>query len=216
MHPSMEILIVEDHPMIRTGVKQLIWDVAPKAIITEADNFPEGMRIMEHKKFRLLILDIEIPGGENIKMMAQIKKKQPDILIMIHSGHDETVYALPYLQAGADGFLSKQAAINEFHVAFNSILNNGKYVSHRVQQTILNNISEKSSNKLRNPISTLSRQEMLVMQLLIEGKWTKEISSIMNLKENTISTYKKRIFDKLRVSDEMELAKKVALLKGGI
>ncbi|GLU56952.1 response regulator transcription factor [Dyadobacter frigoris] len=212
----MEILIIEDHPIIRAGLKQLISEIAPKAIVTETDNFPEGMRILEHKKFKLLILDIELPGGENIKMMAQAKKRQPDVIILIHSGHDESVYALPYLQAGADGFLSKQAPVNEFHLAFNSLLNNGKYVSHRVQQTILNNISERSGSKLKNPISSLSHQEMLVMELLIEGKWTKEISSIMKLKENTISTYKKRIFDKLRVSDELELAKKVALLKGGI
>ncbi len=195
------------------GLKQLITESDPKATVSQADNFPAGISLLEHEKFDLLILDIDVPGGENIRMMEMVREKQPDILILIHSGYDEEVYALPYMQAGADGFLSKQASQEEFQAAYKALVNRGKYVSYRIQQTLLNNLGDNNSKKLKNPIMTLSPREILVMQLLTEGKWTKEIASLLNVKENTISTYKRRIFDKLEVADEIELSKKVSLLK---
>ncbi|MBE9464966.1 response regulator [Dyadobacter subterraneus] len=209
----MNILIIEDHPLIRMGLGQLISDTDPKANVTQSDSFPAGLGLLDKEKFDLLILDIDIPGGENIRMMEMVRQRQPDILILIHSGYDEQVYALPYMQAGADGFLSKQASHDEFQAAYKALMNRGKYVSYRIQQTLLNNLGDNNSKKLKNPIMTLSPREMLVMQLLTEGKWTKEIASILKVKENTISTYKRRIFDKLEVSDEIELSKKVSLLK---
>ncbi|GLU54862.1 response regulator transcription factor [Dyadobacter frigoris] len=209
----MNILIIEDHPLIRMGLGHLIFDTDPKANVTQSDSFPAGLSLLGNEKFDLLILDIDIPGGENIRMMEMVRQRQPDILILIHSGYDEQVYALPYMQAGADGFLSKQASHDEFQAAYKALMNRGKYVSYRIQQTLLNNLGDNNSKGLKNPIMTLSPREMLVMQLLTEGKWTKEIASILKVKENTISTYKRRIFDKLDVSDEIELSKKVSLLK---
>ncbi len=209
----MNILIIEDHPLIRMGLGHLISDTDPKANVTQSDSFPAGLLLLEKEKFDLLILDIDIPGGENIRMMELVRQRQPEIIILIHSGYDEQVYALPYMQAGADGFLSKQASHDEFQAAYKALVNRGKYVSYRIQQTLLNNLGDNNSKKLKNPIMTLSPREMLVMQLLTEGKWTKEIASILKVKENTISTYKRRIFDKLEVSDEIELSKKVSLLK---
>ncbi|WP_159467255.1 response regulator transcription factor [Dyadobacter sp. 3J3] len=209
----MNILIIEDHPLIRMGLGHLISETDPKANVTQSDSFPVGLTLLDKEKFDLLILDIDIPGGENIRMMEMVRERQPDIVILIHSGYDEQVYALPYMQAGADGFLSKQASQDEFQAAYKALMNKGKYVSYRIQQTLLNNLGDSNSKKLKNPIMTLSPREMLVMQLLTEGKWTKEIASILKVKENTISTYKRRIFDKLEVSDEIELSKKVSLLK---
>jgi len=209
----MNILIIEDHPLIRSGLKHLIYKSDPRATVSQTDSFPSGLLILANEKFDLVILDIDIPGGENIRMMEMIREKQQGIKILIHSGYDEKVYALPYMQAGADGFLSKQAQEEDFHTAFHALLNRGKYVSYAVQQSLLVNLGESGTRKAKNPLTTLSPREMLVMQLLIEGKWTKEIAAILDLKENTISTYKRRIYDKLDVSDEIQLSKKVSLLR---
>jgi two-component system, NarL family, invasion response regulator UvrY len=209
----MKILIVEDHPLIQMGLKLLISESESKATIVQCDSFPEGMRLLDQEKFDLLILDIDIPGGENIKMMTMIRNKQPDIVILIHSGYDEQIYALPYIKAGANGFLSKQASHEEFKTALKAVMGKGKYVSYQVQQILLNTIRENNFGKVTNPITSLSPNEMRVMQLLTEGKWTKEIAAIMNVKENTVSTYKRRIFTKLDVVDSIELSKKVSLLK---
>ena len=208
----MNILIVEDHPLIRVGLKVLISELDPDATVVQCDNFPEGLNLLENEIFELIILDIDIPGGENIKMMEIIRMRQPDIIILVHSGYNENVYALPYIKAGADGFLSKRAAPEEFKNAMQSILKKGKYLSEPVQQILLNNMKDNSVSKAMNPINSLSPNEMRVMQLLTEGKWTKEIAAIMNVKENTISTYKRRIFDKMEVMDSIELSKKVSLL----
>ena len=209
----MNILIIEDHPLISSGIKHLIYKIDPRATVSHTDNFPSGLLLLASKKFDLAILDIDIPGGENIRMMEMIREKQQEIKILVHSGYDETVYALPYMQAGADGFLSKQAPEEDFHMAFHALLNRGKYVSYSVQQNLLVNLGESSTRKSKNPLTTLSPREMLVMQLLIEGKWTKEIAATLDLKENTISTYKRRIYDKLDVSDEIQLSRKVSLLR---
>lgn len=209
----MKILIVEDHPLIQMGLKLLISESESKATVVQCDSFPEGMRLLDQEKFDLLILDIDIPGGANIKMMTMIRNKQPDIVILIHSGYDEQIYALPYIKAGANGFLSKQASHEEFKTALKAVMGKGKYVSYQVQQILLNTIRENNFGKVMNPITSLSPNEMRVMQLLTEGKWTKEIAAIMNVKENTVSTYKRRIFTKLDVVDSIELSKKVSLLK---
>ena len=93
-------------------------------------------------------------------------------------------------------------------------MNKGKYISFSVQQAILTNLSTTGTSKQKNPLSTLSQREIAVMHLLMEGKWTKEIAAILDVKENTVSTYKRRIFDKLEVTDEIQLARKASLLKG--
>ncbi|WP_254412666.1 response regulator transcription factor [Dyadobacter diqingensis] len=210
----MNVIIIEDHPLVRFALKHMIHEGFPKAVVQMADTFPAGLNLLATAKSDILILDIEVPGGENIRMIDMIRKKQPNIVILIHSGHDEEVYALPYLQAGADGYISKTASSEEFQIAFRAIADQGKYVSYNIQQSLLRNIGSKSNKNLKNAVTTLSPREMRVMELLVEGKWTKEISIILNLKENTISTYKRRIFDKLKVADQIELAKKVSLIRG--
>jgi len=209
----MIVLVVEDHPLIRMGLKMLISDCDPKAVLHQADSFPASISILEKETVDIVILDIDIPGGENIKMIERIREKQKDVAILIHSGYDENVYALPYIRAGADGFLSKQASPDEFKAAWAALVSKRRYVSYRVQQLLLTNIAENDSQKASNPILSLSPRELIVMQLMSEGKWTKEIAAIMDLKENTISTYKRRIYDKLDVKDPIELSKKVSLLK---
>lgn len=210
----MKVLIIEDHPLIRCGLQLLLQKANTEVTVQYSVNFPDGMVKLAAQPFDLLILDIDVPGGHNIRMLDMVREKQPDIKILIHSGYDESVYALPYMQAGADGFFSKSSPPEDFPAALEAVMSNGKYISSTVQQTLLDNISAHGSLKVKNPLSTLSKTEIAVMHLLMEGKWTKEIAAILNVKENTISTYKRRIYDKLNVSDEIQLARKASLLKG--
>ncbi|MCF2445029.1 response regulator transcription factor [Dyadobacter sp. CY345] len=209
----MNVLIIEDHPLIRSGLQQLLSQANSQVAVQYAGTFPEGTYLLERERFDLLILDIDIPGGQNIRMIESVRSRQPEIKILVHSGYDENVYAIPFLQAGADGYLPKTSSPEEFIVAYQAVMNNGKYTSPVIQQTILTNLA-KHGQKQKNPLSTLSKKEMVVMHLLMEGKWTKEIAAILEVKENTVSTYKRRIYDKLEVSDEIQLARKASLLKG--
>lgn len=209
----MDVLIIEDHPLIIMGLKMIILECDPSANFTEAETFPDGLSVLGDSQIDIVILDIEIPGSENIKMIDKIREKRRNAIILIHSGYDETVYALPFLKAGADGFLSKQASKEEIKLAWHTLLAKRKYASANVQQQLLNNISEHRDSTSANSLKSLSPNELQVVQLMNEGKWTKEIASIMNLKENTISTYKRRIYDKLGVNGPVELAQKISVLK---
>lgn len=210
---SMKFLCIEDHPLILLGLRMVLADFNPLATISHAETFQGGLALLEQERFDLAVLDIDIPGGENVRMMRILREKQAGLPILIHSAFDEKIYALPYLQAGADGFISKQAPQDEFKSAVGAILDHGRYVSYEVQQIFLSSFSEPGGRSSGNPIFTLSPRERRVMQLMTEGKWTKEIAAIMDLKENTISTYKRRIYDKLDVKDPIELSKKIALFK---
>jgi len=203
----MKILIIEDHPLIVLGIKMILSDVYSSYIVHHARTFPEGLEMLENQDFDLTILDIDVPGGRNLYMIQDLREKKENIVILIHSGYDELLYAMPYLQAGANGFLSKQSTQDEFKLALSTVMSDKKYVSYLVQQSLVNNSGEETV------VSNLSPGELQVMQLIVEGKWTKEIASIMNIKQNTVSTYKRRIYDKLGVRDPIELSKKVALMK---
>lgn len=210
----MKFLCIEDHALIQIGLKMVLAECYPGVGITRAETFQIALTALEQERFDLAVLDIDIPGGENVRMMKIMREKQPGLPILVLSSFDEKVYALPYLQAGADGFISKQAPEEEFVSAVQAILDHGRYVSYDVQQIFLSSFTDISGRTTGgNPIVTLSPRERRVMQLMTEGKWTKEIAAIMNLKENTISTYKRRIYDKMEVKDPIELSKKIALFR---
>ncbi|ACT92532.1 response regulator transcription factor [Dyadobacter fermentans] len=209
----MKFLCIENHPLLLLGLRMVFAECYPHATVAHAATFEEALTILETETFALAVVDIEIPGGENVRMMEIMREKQVGLPILIHSGFDEKVYALPYLQAGADGFISKQAPHEEFKNAVQAILDHGRYVSYEVQQVFLTSFTDTSGRSTGNPIVSLSPRERRVMQLMTEGKWTKEIAAIMNLKENTISTYKRRIYDKMQVKDPVELSKKIALFR---
>ena len=207
MNNILNFLVVDDHPLIVMATKLTIHELIPDASIESAFKFGESLSILRKQTVDVVILDIDIPEGENIKMIARIREIQPRIKIIIHSGYDEELYAIPYIQAGANAYISKRSSPDELKVALETVLSNKKYVSYRVQESLLHKTKELTLTE------NLSPAELQVMQMLIEGKWTKEIAYTLNLKQNTISTYKRRIFDKLGVRDSIELAKKVALLK---
>ncbi|WP_353719450.1 response regulator transcription factor [Dyadobacter sp. 676] len=209
----MKFLCIEDHPLTLLGLKTVFAELYPEAAVSYADTFDEALVILEHERFDLAVLDIDIPRGENISMMKLMRERQAGLPILIYSAFDERVYALPYLQSGADGFISKQASREEFCNAVGAILDHGRYVSHEVQQIFLSSVAGAGGRLRGNSIVSLSPRERRVMQLMAEGKWTKEIAAIMNLKENTVSTYKRRIYDKMEVKDPIELSKKIALFR---
>ena len=205
----MRLLIVEDHPLILMGLKLLIRDLIPEVEIFQAQDYPEGLAIAGQEPVDVVILDIDVPGGEDIRMMPAIREKQPDVTIIIHTGFDEYLYAATYLDAGADFFLSKRASSDQMKAVLSEILTLSKQerTARKVSAAAeMGNVMLAGDEDLLK----LSPVEMRVTQLIVEGKWNKEIASIMNLKGATISTYRKRIYDKLGVNDPIQLAKKIS------
>ncbi|HEV7381752.1 MAG TPA: response regulator transcription factor [Dyadobacter sp.] len=202
------ILIAEDHAVVRIGTKHLLQSLIPDSEIADVEDFDALIGELGLKQYDLLILDINIPGGNNTKMVEAIRTKSPSTRILMFSSYDEQLYGLLYLQAGADGYLSKDAPEEEFKAAVLSVLNNKKYMSEEMQQMNINRLIN-PKEFLPDPIVSLSPRETDVMNLLKEGLGTAKIAEKLNLQLSTVSTYKARIFEKLGVKNIVELITKI-------
>lgn len=204
------ILVVDDQEVVRFGTTLILQKTIENAQVSEAKSFDDTLVMLASKQFDLVILDIDMPGGNNHQMLDVIRLRHPEIKILIFSSYDEQIFGWRYLEAGADGFLSKKMGIEEIKNAVKSLLRDEKYLSPVLKQTLLNNISNKKSNTA-NPLDRLSNRESNIMQLLIKGTSVAEIAQQLSLQISTVSTYKKRICEKLQVSNIVEMIEKVQL-----
>lgn len=206
MRPT--ILIAEDHGAVRMGTIVLLEEMYPCVNIYEASNFDQVLQNLNHVRFDLLILDIHIPGGDNLKMIEIIKARQPEIKILMFSSYDERLFALNYIQAGALGYLQKDASNKTIKAAITKVLNNERFVSEEMQQAMVNGWLD-NGGKRKNGLMGLSAREREILNLLIKGHRTSEIKSILNIQASTISTHKEKIFSKLNVENIIELERVV-------
>lgn len=213
----MHILIADDHAIVRHGTMLFINEWLPGARITEADNFNKVVKTLEEHSFDLLILDINIPGGNNIQMIDVARLKQPGIRILIFTAYDEQLYAIRYLQAGANGYLHKLASEDQIKKAIETVLNDEQYMSRDVKDNLLRMVMfNGKKNTQSNPLNTLSNREIEVARFLVQGLSLMEISKTLHLQISTVSTYKNRIFEKLSIGNLVELVEKVRLYDNSI
>jgi DNA-binding NarL/FixJ family response regulator len=197
------VLIAEDHPLVLLGVKQALIEVFPDIEVTRADNFSKTLKAIENQEFDLLVLDINIPGGDKVEMITLIRQRAPTLPILVNSSYDESLYALPYLRAGANGFISKTASSEEFKAAVEAIITHRVYASPSVLQNAfgqVNHAGHKSS-----AINRLTDRELDIAKLLSNGLSTSQISATVNLSPPSVSNYKARIFEKLGVDNVIKL-----------
>jgi DNA-binding NarL/FixJ family response regulator len=204
------ILVVDDQEVVRYGTTLILQKTIEDVQVSNASSFDDALKMLSSKQFDLVILDIDMPGGNNHQMLDVIRLRHTEIKILIFSSYDEQIFGWRYLEAGADGFLSKKTGIEEIKNAVKSLLRDEKYLSPLLKQTLLNNIGHKKSNT-SNPLDRLSNRESNIMQLLIKGTSVAEIAQKLSLQISTVSTYKKRICEKLQVSNIVEMIEKVQL-----
>jgi two-component system, NarL family, invasion response regulator UvrY len=204
-----KILIADDHAIVRYGTKQLIKHAFPSYSVSNAESLDEVIKHLNEDLFSLLILDINIPGGNSLQMLDVVRLRQPSIKILIFSGYDEQLYAVRYLQAGVDGYLHKNSCESELGTAIKLILNNEKYISNSIKEHLIRGLVDNKSIMGKNPLKNLSNRELEVLQSLILGLSLGEIGVKLNLGISTVSTYKQRLFEKLDISNMIELIEKV-------
>jgi DNA-binding NarL/FixJ family response regulator len=203
----MKILLIEDHSIVRYGVARMLTNMAPDVSIDEFADFNEALKRMGKEQYALAILDINIPNGNNLQMIQLMRLRQTDIKILVFSGLDEKMYALRYIREGADGYLMKNSPNQEMTDAVRCILNNEKYISPNIRRQLLQN-AHHGLHAADNPLSTLSDREMEVMQYLLQGHSIGAIARSMNLHISTVSTYKMKVFQKLEVTNVVDLGEK--------
>jgi DNA-binding NarL/FixJ family response regulator len=195
-HKIQHLLIIEDHSIVRRGIKVLLNRIADVHQITEANTFADALAFCEKNEFDFIIMDVHLPGGDSTNMVTSIRKSNSfDSKILVFSSYEANIYAKAYLKAGADGYLNKLSPDEDFLTAVETILNDEDYVP-----------SLEGSNT-QNPISRLSSREKTITKLMVAGLSNGEIQQELKLKPSTISTYKNRIFDKLKVDNIPSLIK---------
>lgn len=207
INPSIQILLADDHSLIRHGLHTLLQHTYPSSNIIETESFDGVAGYLSDHNFQLIILDISMPGGESVQMIDYIRVKHPDAKILIYSAYEEEIYAPMYIQAGANGYMMKSIAVKEIIKAVNTVLADQVYVSEQVKQHLLMLMNKKRPENYYS-LAQLSRRETEVAQLLVQGKNLSEIAIKLNLQSNTISTYKSRIYEKLGVNNLVQLIDK--------
>lgn len=199
---SYRILIVDDHLVVRTGMAIVLKGQIPELTIENAENFIEAISILKENVFDLIVLDINIPGSKNLEMINDIRSIQPNIKILIFSAYEEEQYGLRYILAGANGYLNKLCSEEKMILAVKSILETGKYVSDEIASKI---VDARINKAVINPLSALSKREFEIAELLVNGDGNLEISNKLDIHISTVSTYKIRVFEKLKINNLVEL-----------
>ncbi len=207
MKKTINILLADDHSMIRHGMALTVEEIVADSSTIHASNLQQVSEILDMQEIDFAIIDAIFPNGNSLDYLPEIRRKNPDLKIMIYSGIDETKYALKYINAGADGFLSKLADEDEVAEAIEKMIEYGEYLSANTQSLL---IQSHRNPGLVNALYKLSRRELQIARLYAEGLGNIEIANNLNIKQNTVSTLKKRIFDKLEIENFVQL---LALMK---
>lgn len=206
----MNILIADDHSVVRQGVALILREAFKTIEIYHADSFQEVVVKLKKQSVNLLLLDINLPGGNSVGMISRVKDLQPATKILMFSAFDEEQYALRYLHAGVDGYLNKLSSEEKIIEAVTEILKGGRYFSNKVKERIFENVINKIPD---NPLDSLSNRELEIADLLARGEGNLEIANRLDIKMSTVSTYKSRIFDKLGITNVVSLVEKFKMYR---
>ncbi len=198
------ILIADDHTLIRSGLRMVIDSMIVKADINEAWDAKTVMAKLKEKQFDLILLDIQMPATDSVVLMHWIQSFYPDTKILIVSQNPENTYGKRYLQLGANGFINKTAPDDEIIKAITKVLNGNTYVSEELSQSIVNAMK---NGALSNPFDQLSQREFQVVICLAKGYTMNEVCEMLQVQYSTAHTHKRRAFEKLNIEDNKDLAK---------
>jgi DNA-binding NarL/FixJ family response regulator len=197
------ILIVDDHPLVRAGFAQLIGDCADLEVCGEAGDMAEALRQIDATSPDLAIIDLSLAGGSGLDLIKRVRSRNRDILMLVASMHDETLYAERVLAAGARGYINKQEAQDSIIRAIRQVLSGKVYLSQQMTDRLLSGMVD--SNGEKRDIDSLSNRELQVFELIGEGVSSSQIAEQLNLSIKTIETHQAHIKKKLGLGSAHEL-----------
>lgn len=202
MKTEFKILLADDHGVVRHGMALILRSVFRNLKIFQAKDLPSALASLSENMQDLILLDINLPGGNTTHMIERLKSIHPQVKVLMFSAFEEEHYALRYIHAGANGFLKKDSSDEEIVQAIRTVVETGSYISARVKEKILENALSKTPV---NPLESLSDREIEVALLLAKGEGNLEIANRLNIQMTTVSTYKNRVFEKLKISNVVSL-----------
>ena len=197
----LRVLIVDDHEVLRDGVKRVL-DKQPGTVsFGEAGTAPEALRLAREQEWDVVVLDLTLGGRSGLEVLKELRQLRPRLPVLVLSMHSEEQYARRAFKAGAAGYITKDSPRAELVKAVKKVSEGGTYVSPALAEKLVFDLRRDD----RPPHETLSDREFEVMRLIASGKTIKEIAGILSLSDNTISTYRARILEKMGMKTNAEL-----------
>jgi DNA-binding NarL/FixJ family response regulator len=200
----MRILIADDHPFIRRGIKQIVADELPGSVLGEAQNCPEVLQLVRNGAWDLVVLDLAMPGGDGLEVLRQIKASHPKLPVLVLTMHTEDQFGVLVMREGAAGYLTKRAAPDELVKAIRKIAQGSKYITSTLAEKLAHEI-DKGTDKPRHKL--LSTREFQVFIQLASGRTVDEIAEELSISDKTVRQFRARLLRKMGLKNNVELAR---------
>ena len=198
----IEILIVDDHAVVRTGLRQILSEISDMTITDEACDAKEALDKIRSNNYSVVVLDIALPGKSGLDVLKEIKSERPGLPVLILSMYPEDQYAIRVLKSGAAGYMTKESAPEELVTAVRTVADGKKYISPSVAERLASHLDFSGKKELHE---MLSDREYQVLCMIASGKPPGEIAEELSLSVKTISTYRSRILEKMNLNNNAEL-----------
>jgi DNA-binding NarL/FixJ family response regulator len=213
IHPSeigaarsdVRILVVDDHPLVRRGLQQLIEDQPGWQVCGEADRMMDALHLARTTQPHLVVVDLSLKDGSGIELIKEIKSQSPEIRMLIVSNHDDSLYAERGLHAGASGYVNKLEAGDRLVDAIRQVLAGRVYLSPQMTDRLLSRALGAGGDPERSPIEKLTDRELEVFELIGRGMTTRQVAQQLHLSPKTIESYRESIKNKLSLRTSTEL-----------
>jgi DNA-binding NarL/FixJ family response regulator len=204
---AKRIVIVDDHPLFRKGLEQLIHSEDGFAVCGEANNAPEAMDVIRKLNPDLAIVDLSLPGANGIELIKNIRAEFSKLPILVLSMHDESLYALRALRAGAEGYVMKHEAMTNVIQAIREVFNGRPYLSPAMAAQVITKFAHRQSEGEADAVERLSDRELEVLELIGKGNDVRQIAKVLHLSPKTVETHRSHIKDKLDLKNSREVAR---------
>ena len=198
----MRVLIADDHPIFRAGLKEVLAKSAEVELIGEADNGQKALELARKQRWDVVLLDITMPGKDGIETLRELRREHPKLPILILSAHPEDQLALRLIKSGAAGYLTKDKAPEVLLTAIQKVLHGGIYLSESLADRVIFEMRSEIKGSLHE---SLSEREYQVMLGIAAGKTLKDVAKELSLSERTVSTYRARLCEKMNMKTNSEL-----------
>lgn len=200
----VRIIIADDHPIVRRGMAEIISQESDLKVIGEAGNVSEAIALLAKQPIDVLLLDLNMPGKSGLEAIGELRRQFKNLLILVMSAYPEEQFAKRVLRAGASGYLSKDAAPDQLVTAVRKVAQGQRFVTPAIAEQLAADLGGESSSK---PHESLSDREMQVLLNIALGKSTSEIADAFSISPKTVSTYRTRILQKLRLRSNADLTR---------
>jgi two-component system invasion response regulator UvrY len=200
----ISVLLVDDHDLVRMGFRLLLEQVPDINVVGEADRGETALEQIPGLNPDLVLMDINMPGIGGIEATRKIRHHHPHIQVIAVTAHDDSPFPFQLHEAGALGYLTKGCHADELFTAIRTVSTGKPYISSDVTQKLT--VASISGVDHNSPFAELSQREMQILLMIVQGKKNRDISGVLNLSQKTISTYRHRLYEKLKVDNDVELA----------